>query len=81
MAAMSPASAPSPAIRRAAVQRGVGMAMLGSTIALLAMAALTWVGVVAIDEDIRGWTTAGIAVAAVIDGAIGLYFLRASSQP
>jgi hypothetical protein len=74
-AAMPPtASAPSPAIRRAAVQRGVGMA-------LLAMAALTWAGALAIDEDIRGWTTAGIAVAAVIDGAIGLYFLRVSSQP
>ncbi len=57
------------------------MAMLGSTIALLIIAALTWTGVLPVGEDIRGWTTGGIAVAAVIDGVIGLYFLRASSQP
>jgi len=57
------------------------MAMLGSTIALLAMSALTWARVLPISEDVRVWTAAGIAVAAVIDGAIGLYFLRASSQP
>ena len=77
---MSPASATNPSLRRATAQRGVGMAMLGSTIALLTMAALTWTGVLPVGEDIRGWTAGGIAVAAVIDGVIGLFFLRASSQ-
>lgn len=78
---MPPASAPNPSIRRAAAQRGVGMAMLGSTIALLTIAALTWARVLPVGEDIRSWTAGGIAVAAVIDGVLGLYFLRASSQP
>jgi hypothetical protein len=32
------------------------------------------------DGAIRGWVSAGVAVAAVIDGAIGIYFLRAASQ-
>ncbi len=77
---MSPVSAPNPAIRRAAAQRGIGMAMLGSTIALLTMSALTWAGVLPLDQAIRGWATAGIAAAAIIDGGVGLYFLRASSQ-
>ncbi len=79
--AMSPVSAPNPAVRRATAQRGVGMAMLGSTVALLTMSALTWAGVLPVAEDIRGWATAGIAAAAIIDGGVGLYFLRASSQP
>lgn len=81
MAAISPPPVPNGAIRRAAAQRGVGMAMVGSTIALLGMAALAWAGVLSVAEDIRVWTAAGIAVAAVIDGGIGLFFLRASSQP
>ncbi len=78
---MSPAPAVNPSLRRAAAQRGVGMAMLGSTIALLTMAALTWAGVLPVGDDIRGWAAGGIAVAAVVDGILGLYFLRASSQP
>jgi hypothetical protein len=57
------------------------MAMLGSTIALLTIAALTWARVLPVAEDIRGWTAGGIVVAAIIDGVLGLYFLRASSQP
>jgi hypothetical protein len=76
---MLPGSAPS--LRRASAQRATGMAMLGSTIALLVMAALTWAGLLPVGDGIRGWATAGIALAAVVDGAIGLYFLRASSQP
>lgn len=76
---MSPARAP--AIQRANAQRATGMAMLGSTIALLVMATLTWAGVLPVGDGIRGWATAGMAIAAVVDGAIGLYFLRASSQP
>ncbi len=78
---MAPPTTPNPSIRRAAAQRGVGMAMLGSTIALLTIAALTWARVLPVAEDIRGWTAGGIVVAAIIDGILGLYFLRASSQP
>jgi len=57
------------------------MAILGSAIALLVMATLTWAGLLPVGDGIRGWATAGIAIAAVVDGAIGIYFLRASSQP
>ena len=81
MAVMSPASATNPSLRRATAQRGVGMAMLGSTIALLIIALLSWTGVLPVGEDVRGWTAGGMAVAAAIDGVIGLHFLRASSQP
>ena len=81
MAVMSPSSATNPSLRRATAQRGVGMAMLGSTIALLTMSTLAWAGVLPIAEEIRGWSAAGIAVAAVVDGVLGLYFLRASAQP
>lgn len=73
--------APAPAVQRAIAQRGTGMAMLGSAIALLVMATLTWAGLLPVGDGIRGWATAGIAIAAVVDGAIGIYFLRASSQP
>jgi hypothetical protein len=73
-------SVPDP-LRRAKAQRTTGMAMMGSAVALAVVAALTWVGVVPMGEGIREWATAGIAVAAVFEGAIGLYFLRASSQP
>ena len=55
--------------------------MVGSTVALVVLAALTWTGLVPAVDGIRGWATTGIAVAAVVDGGIGLYFLRASSQP
>ena len=72
---------PAPAIQRANAQRTIGMAMLGSTIGLVVMAALTWAGIVPIGAEIRGWAAAGIAVAAAFDAAIGIYFLRASSQP
>ena len=79
---MSPApAAPLPSNRRAAAQRATGMAMLGSTIALVVMAALTWAGLVPAAEGIRGWAVAGIVAAAAVDGVIGVYFLRASSQP
>jgi len=72
--------APAPAVHRANTQRATGMAMLGSSIALLVMAALTWAGLLAASDGIRGWATAGMAIAAIVDGSIGLYFLRASSQ-
>jgi len=68
-------------MQRANAQRATGMAMLGSTIALLVMAALTWAGLLTVGDGIRGWATAGIAIAALVDGSIGIYFLRASSQP
>ena len=57
------------------------MAMLGSSIALLVMATLTGAGLLTVGDGIRGWATAGIAAAAILDGSIGIYFLRASSQP
>ena len=56
------------------------MAILGSAIALVVLASLTWAGLVPLGEGTRGWATAGIAVAAIFDGVIGLYFLRASFQ-
>ena len=71
---------PAPAAQRATTQRATAMAMLGSSIALLVMAALTWAGLLTVGDGIRGWATAGIAIAAIVDGSIGLYFLRASSQ-
>jgi len=73
--------APAPAVQRANAQRATGMAILGSAIALLVMATLTWAGLLPVGDGIRGWATAGIAIAAVVDGVIGIYFLRASSQP
>ena len=54
--------------------------MLGSTIALVVLASLTWAGLVPMGEGVRGWATAGIAAAAAFDGVVGVYFLRASSQ-
>lgn len=65
---------------RAGTSRAVGMAMLGSAIAMATLAALAYAGVLPFDDSIRGWVSAGVAVAAVVDGAIGIYFLRAASQ-
>ncbi|MBP7779543.1 MAG: hypothetical protein KA371_20695 [Acidobacteria bacterium] len=74
-----PAGAPSPAAR-AKTARAVGMAMLGSAIAMATLAALAYARVLPFDEAVRGWVVAGVALAAVLDGAIGYYFLRAASQ-
>jgi hypothetical protein len=60
--------------------RAIGLAMLGSAIALATLAALAYAGVLPVAEDIRGWMAAGVGLAAVIDALIGVYFLRASSQ-
>ncbi len=62
------------------VHRGTGMALLGSAVALVFVAALTWAGVVPMGDGVRGWAVAGMTLAAVFDAAIGLYFLRASTQ-
>jgi hypothetical protein len=61
-------------------QRGVGFAMLGSASALAVVAALAYGGVLPVEPAVRGWMAAGTALAAVLDGAIGLYFLRAAFQ-
>jgi hypothetical protein len=76
---MSGAPRPAPSAR-AGTSRAIGMAMLGSAIAMATLAALAYAGVLPFDGAIRGWVSAGVAVAAVIDGAIGIYFLRAASQ-
>ncbi len=73
-AALSPAA-------RARTSRGVGMALLGSALAMAALAALAYAGVLALDDATRGWVVAGVGLAALLDGALGLYFLKASSQP
>lgn len=67
--------------QRQRAQRATGLAMIGSAAALVVLAALTWAGVMPFEPDIRGWASAGLALAAVLDGCIGGYFLRASSQP
>jgi len=65
---------------RARTARAVGMAMLGSAMAMTVIAGLVWAGVVPLASDVRGWVVAGVGVAALLDGAMGVYFLRASSQ-
>jgi hypothetical protein len=77
---MSGASRPPSSAARAGTSRAVGMAMLGSAIAMATLAALAYARVLPFDDAIREWVAAGVAVAAVIDGAIGVYFLRAASQ-
>ncbi len=67
--------------QRAKTARGVGMAMLGSAIAMAVLAALAYGRLLPFDDAVRGWVAAGVALAAVLDGAIGLYFLRTASQP
>lgn len=77
---MAPSNTPRSPQSAGPAQRGVGMALLGSSVALLAMAGLAAGGMLPLDASVRGWASAGIGVAAVLDGLIGLYFLRASSQ-
>lgn len=62
------------------VSRTVGMAMLGSSIALATIGVATYSGLLPVDHSVRGWMAAGLALAAVLDAVIGLHFLRASSQ-
>ena len=68
------------AATRARTARAVGMAMLGSAIAMATLAALAYAGVLPLDDAVRGWVASGVALAAVLDGAIGVYFLRTSFQ-
>lgn len=65
---------------RARAQRTVGMALSGSALALVTVAALAWAGALPVDPAVRGWVAAGAGAAAVLDALIGLFFLRASSQ-
>jgi len=67
--------------QRQRAQRATGLAMIGSAMALVVLAALTWAGVMPFDGSIRGWAATGIGMAGVLDGLLGAYFLRASSQP
>ena len=69
-----------PSAQRAKTARGVGMAMLGSAIAMAVLAALAYGRLLPFDDAVRGWVAAGVALAAVLDGAIGFYFLRTASQ-
>jgi hypothetical protein len=61
-----------------ATQRTVGMAMLGSAIALGACAALTAAGIVPMAVEVRSWAAGGLALAAMLDAALAVYFLRMS---
>lgn len=71
----APANGPRPGS-----QRAVGMAMLGSAIALATVAALAYGGMLPFDEDVRVWVAAGVGIAAILDALIGFFFLRSSSQ-
>ncbi len=72
---------PSPQSSPAGNKRAVGMALLGSSIAMATVAALAYAGVLPFDPAVRVWVAAGVGVAAVLDALIGLFFLRSSSQP
>ena len=61
-----------------ATHRTVGMAMLGSAIALGACAALTAAGFLPMAEDVRSWAAGGLGLAAVLDAGVAVYFLRMS---
>lgn len=74
---MSPSTHSSPSGNK----RAVGMALLGSSIAMATVAALAYAGVLPFDPAVRIWVAAGVGVAAVLDALIGLFFLRSSSQP
>jgi hypothetical protein len=62
----------------AATYRTIGMAMLGSAIALGACAALTAAGTLPMAEEVRSWAAGGLGLAAVLDAAVAIYFLRMS---
>ena len=74
---MSPSTHSSPSGNK----RAVGMALLGSSIAMGTVAALAYAGVLPFDPAVRVWVAAGVGVVAVLDAFIGLFFLRSSSQP
>lgn len=71
----APANAPRPGS-----QRAVGMAMMGSAIALATVAVLAYAGILPFDPAVRVWVAAGVGIASVLDALIGLFFLRSSSQ-
>jgi hypothetical protein len=71
---MAKSSGPPPA----STHRTVGMAMLGSAVALGACAALTAAGVLPMAEEVRSWAAGGLGLAAVLDAAVAVYFLRMS---
>jgi hypothetical protein len=68
-----------PAQTTSATQRTIGMGMLGSAIALGTCAACAAVGVLPMAADVRSWAVGGLVLAAVLDAAIAVYFLRMSS--
>lgn len=61
-------------------QRAVGMAMLGSALALFTGAALIVAGTISFDPDVRPWAASGVALAAAVDAAFAVYFLRMASH-
>jgi hypothetical protein len=74
-------AAPAPGARpRGGNQRAVGMAMLGSALALATAAVLVVAGTIPFDPDIRPWVAAGVGLAAAVDAAFALYFLRMASH-
>jgi len=65
---------------RPSTYRTIGMAMLGSSIALGACAALTAAGILAMADEARQWAAIGLGVAAGLDAILAIYFLRMSSS-
>jgi hypothetical protein len=66
--------------RNAATSRIVGLTLLGSAIALAALAVLAYAGMLPLAPAVRGWAAAGAGIAAGLDALIGVYFLRAASH-
>ena len=65
---MSPSTHSSPAGNK----RAVGMALLGSSIAMATVAALAYAGVLPFDPAVRVWVAAGVGVAIRVGlGALG----------
>ncbi len=64
---------------RGGTQRAVGMAMLGSALALITAAALIVAGTISFDPDVRPWAAAGVGLAAAVDAALAIHFLRSAS--
>jgi hypothetical protein len=65
---------------RPSTYRTIGMAMLGSSIALGACAALSAAGILPMADQARQWAAIGLSVAAGLDAILAIYFLRMSSS-
>jgi hypothetical protein len=65
---------------RGGSRRAVGMAMLGSALALLTAAALIVAGTISFAADVRLWAAAGVGLAGIVDAALALHFLRTASH-